>query len=136
MTKAKGSAVPSPKGRSAGALVKRSNRSGQVKEGFAISAPMPGAGFLAKVKLKKSGGSLVMTVPAAAKHLLSLVEGQEMTVMVDEGRVVAEPVAKSPGRARRPKYTLAELLVGYEPAPPSAEELAWHNAAPVGREVW
>ncbi|RWX36682.1 AbrB/MazE/SpoVT family DNA-binding domain-containing protein [Rhizobium leguminosarum] len=90
-------------------------------------------------KLKKAGGSLVLTVPAAARDILGLTEGQEMLVSVRGGKVIAEPlcVASKPFKVRQPKYTLDELLEGYEfDVGLSAEERAWMYATPVGNEVW
>lgn len=94
--------------------------------------------FLAKTRLKKSGGSLVATIPAAARNLLQLSEGQKMAVTVEGSKVIMEAIpAAAPMRVRRPKYTLDELLVASDPeAPMTEEEKAWHDAPPVGREVW
>jgi len=102
-------------------------------------SPAPARGsFLAKTKLKKSGGSLVATMPAAARNLLGLSEGQEMAVTVEGSKVIMEALPSTPPvRVRRPKYTLDELLADANPdAPMTDEEQAWHDAPPVGREVW
>jgi antitoxin ChpS len=89
---------------------------------------------LTRTVLKKSGGSLVMTVPAAARNALHLVEGQEMTVAVEGEKLVL--AAARPTR-RRPKYTLKQLLAECNPdAPLTDEEKAWLNMPPVGRELW
>ena len=94
-------------------------------------------GYLAKTKLKKAGGSLVATMPAAARNLLHLSEGQEMAVTVVGSKVIMEAMpAAAPARVRRPKYTLDELLADAKPAAMSDEEEAWHDAPPVGREIW
>lgn len=83
--------------------------------------------------VKKAGGSLMVTVPAAVRDALQLVEGQELTVRIDAGRLVYE----TKRRRRRPKYTLAELLAQCDVDQPySEEEKAWLNAPPVGREIW
>jgi antitoxin ChpS len=90
-------------------------------------------------KLKKAGGSLVLTVPAAARDMLGLTEGQEMIVSVKGRQVIAEPVSMTakPIKLRQPKYTLDELLEGYESyVPLSAEEKAWADAPAVGNEAW
>lgn len=87
-------------------------------------------GILSHTRLKKSGGSLVMTVPAAARDTLHLHEGQELTVKVEDQKLVLEPAV------RRPKYTLEELLAHCDfDAPLSEEERAWLDAPPVGREL-
>jgi antitoxin ChpS len=94
------------------------------------------AGFLGKTRLKKTGGSLVMIVPAPARDLLNLTEGQEMLVSVEGSRVVMEPVATTPPmRVRRPKYTLDELVAGIEPDE-DRDTTGWIDAPPVGRETW
>lgn len=98
-----------------------------------------GEGFSTVSKLKKAGGSLVLTVPAAARNMLGLSEGQEMTVSVREGKVIAEPLVspKKLMKVRRPKYSLDELLEGYDSnAPRTDEEQTWIDAPAVGKEAW
>ncbi|KFC65394.1 Antitoxin PemI [Devosia sp. LC5] len=93
----------------------------------------------AKTSLKPAGGSLVMTVPAAVRKALGYMQGTELSVSVDDGRMIIEAVepAKPAPRVRQPKYTLDELLNHTSPdAPMTDEERAWQNAAPVGREIW
>lgn len=95
--------------------------------------------FSTTSKLKRAGGSLVLTVPAAARNMLGLSEGQEMTVSVRGGQVIAEPVSspQKTMKVRRPKYTLDELLENYDASSPrSAEEQAWIDAPAAGNEVW
>lgn len=118
--------------------VRRNARSGQSVEVAGASGPVPTPRVLAHTRLKKAGGSLVMTVPAVARSLLQLTEGQEMAVSVEGNRVVLEAVASDrPMRVRRPKYTLDQLIEGADPAAQlSDEERAWHDAAPMGRETW
>jgi antitoxin ChpS len=105
-------------------------------------ASLPGGGVstgvLAKTRLKKAGGSLVVTVPAAARRLLNLSEGQQMAISVEGSKVVLEAISgEAPMRVRQPKYTLDELLAGTEEvAQLNDEERAWHDAEPVGRETW
>lgn len=102
--------------------------------GFVTSGPIPSDGFLAKTRLKKAGGSLVMTVPAPARNLLHLTEGQEMAVTVEGSRVVMEPMRET--KVRPPKYTLEELLAQCDfDAPYSDEERAWLDEPPMGREI-
>jgi antitoxin ChpS len=100
---------------------------------------MPVGGFLATTKLKKAGGSLVMTVPAVARNVLGLTEGQEMAISVKGRQVIAEPIParEETSKVRRPKYTLDELVAGYDAdAALTDEERAWMDAPAVGREVW
>lgn len=92
----------------------------------------------ANTTLKKAGGSLVMTLPASVRKALGLTEGAELSLAVEGTRVVMEAVAPTVTQAvRRPKYTLDELLAGSDPdAAMTDEERSWHDAAPVGREIW
>lgn len=117
---------------SAGRAVRRSAQSGRfVTAGFTL-------GPLGSTRLKKSGGSLVATVPAAARNLLQLQEGQDMAVTVEGNRVILEPISTAPAvGVRRPKYTLEELLAGSDPeAPRTEDERAWQDEPPAGREIW
>jgi antitoxin ChpS len=109
-----------------------------VTVGFAAAGTMPHPGVLAKTRLKKAGGSLVMTVPASARNLLNLVEGQEMAVSVEGSKVVMEPMPTAKAmRVRQPKYTLDELVAGMNPdAHRTEEERAWMEEPPAGREIW
>jgi antitoxin ChpS len=95
-------------------------------------------GFLATTRLKKAGGSLVMTMPAPARKLLNLTEGQEMAVSVEGTKVIVE--AASTRRvvgARQPKYTLDQLVAGMTPDDARTdEERSWMDAPPAGREIW
>ena len=118
-----------------------SNAKGERAGDVAVKGSSRSAGsgaFLAKTRLKKSGGSLVATMPAAARNLLQLSEGQEMAVTVEGSKVIMEPIPTAGTmRVRRPKYTLDDLLAASDPdAPMTEEEKAWHDAPPVGREVW
>ncbi|MDO8359503.1 MAG: antitoxin [Devosia sp.] len=100
----------------------------------AKSRSLPDRPGLVTTTIKKAGGSLIVTVPAKARDALKLSEGQEMTVAVEDGRLVYE--AKAPTR-RRSKYTLEELLAQCDPSIPlSEEEENWLNRKPVGREIW
>lgn len=95
--------------------------------------------FSTTSRLKKAGGSLVLTVPAAARNMLGLTEGQEMIVSVKGRQVIAEAAssAMKTMKVRQPKYTLDELVEGYDAQSPlSAEEQAWVDAPAVGNEVW
>lgn len=93
----------------------------------------------ATTALKPAGGSLVMTVPAAVRRALGYTQGTELSVLVDDGRMIIEAVvpAQPTPVAHRPKYTLDDLLYGANAdAPLNEAERAWQDAAPVGRETW
>lgn len=94
-------------------------------------------GVLSRTRLKRAGGSLVVTVPASARNLLALSEGQEMDVSVEDGRVVLEPVGRPTHKVRSPRYTLEELIADVEPdARTSDADHIWLDEPPKGREVW
>lgn len=79
--------------------------------------------------LREVGGSVMLSVPPAILDLLSLAVGAEVDIGVENGRMVVEP-------RKRPTYTLAELLAQSEETDaPSAEDRAWLDAKPVGREL-
>lgn len=104
-----------------------------------MSKEQAASGFSTRSRLKKAGGSLVLTVPATARNMLGLTEGQEMMISVVGQQVIAEAVTKPQKtmKVRKPKYTLDELLEGYEPDRTlTAEERAWMDAPPVGNETW
>lgn len=130
MAKTTGKA-PRAKGGRAGHSGKRDARSGQVlTASFSTKGATFPPGVVGSTRLKKAGGSLVMTVPAAARNSLRLHEGQEMSVRVEGEKLVLEPAV------RRPKYTLDELLAQCDfDAPYSGEERAWLDAPPAGREL-
>lgn len=88
--------------------------------------------------LKQTGGSLMVTLPAAIRKALSLVAGTEMAVTIEGSKVIMQPVETVAAvRFRKPKYTLDELLADANPdAQMTDEERAWHDAPPVGREIW
>lgn len=90
-------------------------------------------GVVLTTTVKKAGGSLLVTVPAPARDALKLTEGQELTVRVEDGRLIYEAKPKR----RRSKYTLEELLAQCNPEEPISDEVrAWLDAPPVGREIW
>ncbi len=79
--------------------------------------------------LRKVGGSVMLAVPPAILELLQLSAGVTVGVSVENGRLVVEPQS-------RPRYTLAELLAGSDfSGPRSAEEQAWVDSTPMGREL-
>lgn len=103
------------------------------------SLPAEGAArAIQTIKLKRQGGSLMMTVPASARDALHLREGQEMTVAVEGEAIVLKPVIEQTVLLyRKPKYTLDELVAQSDPdAPASEEEREWMDAPAMGREVW
>lgn len=79
--------------------------------------------------LRKVGGSIMLAVPPAILELLHLHVGATVGLAVDHGRLVVEPTL-------RPRYSLDELLAQCDAsAEVSAEDHAWLNNKPVGREL-
>jgi antitoxin ChpS len=72
----------------------------------------------------------MLTIPRAVLDQLELEAGARVELAVVDGRLVVEP-------ARKPKYTLAELLAASDYANTSLtdEDKAWINAPATGREL-
>jgi antitoxin ChpS len=80
-------------------------------------------------KLRKVGGSLMFAVPPALLAMLQLQIGEAVSVKVEDGCLVVEPLG-------HPCYTLDELLAQCnESLAVSQEERGWIDAMPVGREL-
>ncbi len=96
-----------------------------------------GSSVLGKTRLKKAGGSLMTTIPAAARNMLHLRDGQEMAVSVEGAKVIFEPVTTEAKPVRRSKYSLEELVAQCNPEQAvSDEERTWQNTPAAGREIW
>ena len=85
------------------------------------------------IKLRKIGGSTVVSIPPHVLEALALKAGSEVTVDVERGRAIMSP-------AKGTKPTLAELLAQCDLSKPNtpaeqAEIDLWENLKPVGREV-
>lgn len=80
--------------------------------------------------LRKVGGSVMLTIPRTLLDQLELEAGARVDLAISEGRLVVEP-------ARKPKYTLAELLAAsdYAEVTPFDEDRAWIDAPATGREI-
>ncbi len=80
-------------------------------------------------RLRKVGGSIMLTVPPAILDLLHLQAGTTVGLSVDGGRLVIEP-------APRPGFSLTELLAQCDAsAEMSEEDRAWLESKPVGSEL-
>jgi antitoxin ChpS len=79
--------------------------------------------------LRKVGGSVMLAVPRAFLDLLHLEIGATVGLAVEGERLVVQAQPK-------PRYTLDELLAQCDPDPEiTAEDRAWIDAAPSGREL-
>ena len=78
--------------------------------------------------LRKVGGSVMMTVPPSLLEQLHLVAGSTVGVEIEGERLIVQ--------ARKPRYTIEELLAQCDPnAPITDEEREWLDAPAVGREM-
>ncbi len=80
-------------------------------------------------RLKRVGGSVMLTVPPALLNALSLwAQIMKLAWSLIMVRLIVEPY-------RRPQYSLAELLAQCDPnAEISAEEREWLDAPATGQE--
>jgi antitoxin ChpS len=86
---------------------------------------------MSQTALRKTGGSLTLTVPAEITKQLSLEERQNVKLSVRGGKIILEPLPIA-----RTKLTLAERLAMCDLAAPRSEELrAWVEMPSVGDEA-
>lgn len=79
--------------------------------------------------LRRSGGSLIMTIPTAFVEQNHLSAGDSVDVNIDGARMTVEPK-----RHTRKRYTLEQLLAEMPEGLPRLPE--WENMLPVGKEIW
>lgn len=71
----------------------------------------------------------MLAVPPAILDILQLKSGDRVSMAVDTGRLIIEPL-------RGKKYSLEELLAQCDAsAPLSDEDSTWTGSRPVGREL-
>lgn len=81
----------------------------------------------ATVKLRKVGGSTILTIPPLMLDALSLAPQSTVEVIVEAGRLVVTP--------GRPRYTLDALLAEtVHPSPQSDENRNWIEGEAAGTE--
>jgi antitoxin ChpS len=81
-------------------------------------------------KIRRQGGATVFSIPPALLKMLGVEVGAELTLVVDNGALVATPLKT------KKRYTLAELLEGAdEMVALNKQAAAWESGAPVGNEV-
>ena len=76
--------------------------------------------------VKKWGNSRALRIPKDMALELGLDFGSQVELIPEEGQIRIVP-------AKRPKYTLEELVAGITPENRHEE---WDTGPPVGREVW
>ncbi|MDR0250534.1 MAG: hypothetical protein LBI35_04375 [Burkholderiales bacterium] len=84
-----------------------------------------------KTTIRKQGGAMVMTIPPTMLKQLHLEVGAQMELNVNEGQLIAKPLAAS-----RKRYRLSELLEGSEQLKKLNKKTAWAlEGEAVGREL-
>ena len=80
-------------------------------------------------KLRKVGGSVMMTVPPAVLDMLGLQADATVSLAVEGERLIVESPCT-------PHYTLDELLAQCDSnVPLLQEDRDWLDSAPIGREL-
>ncbi|GAA5100475.1 AbrB/MazE/SpoVT family DNA-binding domain-containing protein [Bartonella acomydis] len=80
-------------------------------------------------KLRKVGGSVMLSIPPALLDVLHLAENTQVGLAVDNGQLIVKPQTF-------PSYTLDELLAQCNPSDDFVDEdMEWFDAKPVGREL-
>lgn len=84
--------------------------------------------MMATATLRNLGGSVVMTLPKKILDLVHLSPGSQVSIDVQDGKLIIEPKAK-------PRYKLAELMAQCDLSQPlSAEEQEFIDAPLAGHE--
>jgi len=82
-----------------------------------------------ELSIQKWGNSAAVRLPTELLGLLKASLGDKLVVDVRPEGIML--------KAKRPAYSLDELVAQCDPtAPEPADLAAWSNAKPVGREVW
>lgn len=83
-------------------------------------------------KIRRQGGAAVITIPPALLKLLGAEVGAQLSLAVDNGTLVASPLAPE-----KKRFTLAELLEGAdEMAALNDEAKVWDTAPRTGHEAF
>jgi antitoxin ChpS len=81
-----------------------------------------------QVKLRKVGGSVMVTVPPTVLDELGLRPDSVVDLTVKKGALIVSP-------KRRRRYTLDELIAQCDPKAPFEKDRSWVTDGPVGREL-
>ena len=82
-------------------------------------------------RIRRQGGAAVMTIPPALLKILDIEVGDQMSLAVSNGQLVARPV-----EVRKKRYSLNELLEGQEfMAGLNAEVAGAREGDAVGHEI-
>ena len=80
------------------------------------------------ITIRKSGGSLIMTIPQAYTEQNQIEAGEEMSV-----EIVGDTLSIKPAKNKK-KYSLDQLLAETPEGQHRLDE--WLDMKPVGTEVW
>jgi antitoxin ChpS len=85
-----------------------------------------------QTSLRKVGGSIALTIPAAfAKALNMNASGTKVNINMVNGQIIVEPMVKP-----APKYTIDQLLAESDFSQPRSEEdKEWLGGESVGKEL-
>lgn len=81
-------------------------------------------------RLRKVGGSVMVTIPPAALAELKLKPDTDVELSVKGGKLMIDPAARTKRR-----YALEELVARCKPGRQSKEDKAWLSSGPAGREL-
>jgi antitoxin ChpS len=82
-----------------------------------------------ELSVQKWGNSAAVRLPTELLGILKISLGDKLTVNVQADGVLL--------KAKRPAYSLEELVAQCNPSAPEPLDMAaWSNAKPVGREAW
>lgn len=82
-------------------------------------------------KIRRQGGAAIVTIPPALLQMMQTQVGDQLSLAVTDGALIARPIEKAPRR-----YTLSELLKGSQEMEKLSSETAWTlDGDAVGREI-
>lgn len=80
------------------------------------------------VKLRKVGGSVMLTVPPAILELLDMDSNTLASLHIDDGKLIVVP-------EKHKKYTLHSLLTECHPCAADSVDSEWTSGYPQGQEL-
>ena len=82
-------------------------------------------------KVRKVGGSLMVTIPSELVEAFGLRAQQDVTLIGRAGEIALQPTVHRPRR-----YSVEELIASMDlSAPRAPEDVEWEAAPRVGREI-
>jgi antitoxin ChpS len=81
-------------------------------------------------KIRRQGGAAIMTIPMAVLRMAELEIGEEVSLLIEDGRLVVEPMR------RRRRLTMSELLKGSDVIKKLTADTAWaREDGAIGNEI-